>query len=102
MEILDQAIWESRVSIVVDADGNATLEGWAGDPFGHIALQPGRFGGRAEDERYHEPVPEHPLSVVRRTLRRLHPSIRLAQQIRAAPPIEYPARAAQLRWWKFW
>jgi hypothetical protein len=100
--VLDQAISDGRVSIAIDDGGNRTLKGWASDPFGPPGELRRLKRSLADDERYDELFPEHPLSIVRRTLRRLQPTIRLAPAVRAAPRFEHRPRAAPPPWWKFW
>ncbi|WP_330300084.1 hypothetical protein [Streptomyces sp. NBC_00503] len=85
-----------REAVVLDRLGAERY--FAPHPYG-----PGVTGGLpyhlADLEDWDEPFPDHPLTLVRRTLRRIVPTVALHEQFKALPPFApQPPQAPRRRW----
>jgi hypothetical protein len=77
------------------------MEGWQADPYDPSFRAPLQRN-LAEAEEYDAEFPDHPLSRLRRLLRRLSVGIRLEDEVRALPPFAGPPPPApRKRWWPF-
>ena len=75
------------------------LLGWMQDPYDPTINMP-LMRNLAEAEEYDAQFPEHPLSRLRLILLQLQPSIRLAAEVKSAPPFVF--REQKKPWWKAW
>ena len=105
-----------REAVVLDrllGEGGAT--GPEGFPVGWLrhpyipSITGGVLRSLADDERYDAEFPDHPLARLRRSMREIEESLRLADEVRAAPPFVGPPPTTQAPvpprgkpWWKFW
>jgi hypothetical protein len=68
---------------------DAGLENWAADPY-DPTFTAGNLMNQSEQPEYDAPFPDHPLSLVRRTLRTAAASLQLQPELRAAPRFPAP------------
>jgi hypothetical protein len=66
------------------------LEGWAEDPY-DPSLEGPLVRNRSEGEPYDAQFPEHPLACVRRLLRQVTDTLRLADELKSMPGLPLPA-----------
>jgi len=77
------------------------LEGWMQDPYDPEWV--GRLArNRAEDERFDEEFPDHPLSRVRSVLRQAQGTLRVAPEVKAEPKFVVKDRSKGVPWWRRW
>ena len=77
------------------------MTGWAADPY-DPDFEADVLRNQAEDERYDADFPDHPLSRLRRGLKDVEASLRLAESIKTAAAFQpAPARPAKKPWWRF-
>ena len=96
--VLDQALAQGRVAVSKEEG----MTGWAADPY-DPDFQADILRNQAEDERYDADFPDHPLSRLRRGLKDVEVSLRLAESIKTAAAFRpIPVRRAKKPWWRFW
>jgi hypothetical protein len=84
---LPQMMASGRVKLQEGSDGAPQLLGWMQDPYAPTISMP-LMRNLAEDEQYDAQFPNHPLSRLRSALRRIQSSLRLAPDLKDAPPFE--------------
>ena len=86
--VFDQKLRSGEVTLDVEKE---TMPGWMRDPY-----DPSIVGGFAwnlsEAEEYDEQFPDHPLSRVRRVLKHLQATLRIAEEVKSEPRFEQRAR----------
>jgi len=78
------------------------IAGWEQDPY-----DPSYRGtfmmNRADDRRYDERFPDHPLSLVRKHLRELRSSLTIAKEIQDSAPFQFKKNSGSTKsWWRLW
>ena len=115
----EQGMTGTREAVVLDAmiqSGNinldglprGTISGWNQDPY-DPAINAPVMRNLSEDEQYDAQFPDHPLSRVRSILKLVQPSLRLAPELKSAPPFVFsgqreslPGQPMKKPWWKRW
>ncbi len=83
--IFGEMLAEGQVKLGETVNDQTPLEGWWRDPY-DASLQTPPLRNLSEDAKYNAQFPEHPLSRLRSTLQRLETSLRLALDVKSAPP----------------
>ena len=105
--VLDRLLGAGRLRFRFEQDGTpaprrilgpADMHGWLVDAADPTPLHLAR--NVAEDPQYDSEFPDHPLSEVRAFLNRVHPSIRIAHDVKATCLPWVPARRRP--WWRWW
>ena len=96
--VLDQALAHGPQALSKDGG----MANWAADPY-DPDFQAAVLRNQAEDERYDEDFPDHPLSRLRRGLQDVEASLSFAESIKAAADFTpAPRRRTKKPWWRFW
>lgn len=86
--------------VTPDVDAGVLL-GWAADPY-DPTLREGLLRNLSEAEEYDARFPDHPLSRCRAVLQHLERTLRVADEVRTAPPWRFPPEPPRRRWWRLW
>ena len=97
--ILDLLLGAGQITFSGAAGGK--ISGWAQAPY-DPAINAPLLRNLSEDEKYDAQFPDHPLSRVRAALRQVQFSLRLAPEVKHAPPFVYSAPQTAKAWWKKW
>ena len=87
--VLDAMLRSGQVKVSGASDGK--IRGWMRDPYDPTVDAP-LMPNLAEDEQYDGQFPNHPLSRVRSVLRQVQSSLRLAPEVKNAPPFIFAER----------
>ena len=96
---------ESAVLIIEDCkevdEENDKLIGWEVDPY-DSAYKADFMANKADNPKYDEKFPEHPLSRVREYMREILGDLEFDQSLTKLPPFIVCEEKTTKAWWKFW
>jgi len=97
--VLDEKLAAGEVKL---DEKNGTISGWMQDPY-DSSIRDVFARNKSEAMEYDQRFPEHPLSRLRRAMRRVQQTLRISEEVQREPRFKYaPREKPKTPWWKVW